>query len=805
MDFLHGLQSATDSVFSHVGGAFSFLALKAEESVQVALHGRDGALLAPQRPLLDGHVHCDVVQARGLLPVATRGADTAHWSSDPFVEAQLLRSSDDALDDAHTPNSRHARDRRATAKTGVRVETLHPIFDEELLLFAACVDGADTVRFHVHDEDGGALLDGAAALGYCDVPLPPRPPALEHRREGAATPLVEGWFPLKAPPSQMAKLAPLLAKLGRTHDPCPLGELFVRVSWGVGVRNAAVNHRPPLRRRLGRLFLAVHAADGLPPAACDRPAVIARFEHQVGVTPHCEGTSAPTWAPDAASFLFAVTEITSDLVLCVVSRDNVLGVQHIGEVVVPMAALLAVPGGGPTTHWASILPPRGPGESLLRPQPTPRHPLGRLRFSVGLDMEVSLPFAYLCPDVPMRECAHGTDVSDAFSVDALHVSLGRVLDCALAPLFAPARTVLYLQTWQAPRLNVSLLILLFVATRPSCWRVTLLCAPLWLLLAPFLHGLINAYIHADDPAPLYAEERASLARAAAAPEDAAHARAQRVVAAQNALLERAAQRDPSLAQHRLALIPGGAAVSHLGSILGSAVRKTTEEADHLNVVKAITAKLAGAHAQLLAAAAPAERARSALDWSDARLTGVLCVLAATLGLVLSAALAVTVWLAACLGLCARTATLLGGLACFCRAGAPLTRAALAAADESLSSLRGFVRLPSLLSGSGLACTAPPPPAAPLSAAAETAAIQAEAEAFVERQQHARQAELAARGTLRTSALRLSDATSGAWLARLLARAPDVPRKRHLAMAARALNTPSHEAQRSSGAARAKGA
>lgn len=803
MELLHGLGDVSGKTLHAIGSGLSFLAVKTvrvrvtstapclradaralfitlpqEATVGVALHGRDGALLSARRPTRDCHVHCDVVQARGLLPSGSGERD-----SDPQVEAQLLlREADE--DGQVTPNTRHARQRGATSKTAVRLSTLHPIYEEELVLVA--VEGAYAVRFYVHD--GGDGLLGNASLGYCDVPLPPRPLPLERRRPPPPAPPVQGWYPLTAPPAQLAQLAPLLAKLGRTGSVNPLGELYVRVSWGAGVRTEHVNHRPTLRCRLGRLFLAVHAAEGLPPIAADRPAVVAKLEHQVGVTPHREGTTDPVWpvTGEDAQFIFAVTEITSDLVLSVVSMDAVLGVQTVGEVIVPMATLV---GARPRTLWSAILPPRGPGESVLRPHDKPRVPLGRLRFSIFLEMETSVPFAYLCPDVPKRECAHGEDQSGAFSIEALHGSLGRVLDCALAPMFSPLRTILYLQTWQAPMLNLFLMYWLIVITRPECWRYTVLCTPLWALVLPFLHGLVSSYIHARDPTHLYTEEAAAVKAAAAAVDEAAQTRHAKMVALRNEMLERLTKRDPSLAQHRLEFIPGGAAVSQLGNVLGGAVKKTAGDAaanaDQLNFIKTINTKLQGLHTQLLAAAAPAERLRGALDWTDPNLTWVLFRLAVALGVALSLLLAGAVWLADAVGLNCRTATLLWGLACLAPPFAPLSYGVLASIDDALASLRGVAYMTPLLGGAGLAAAAPRGGALQ-DEGEEMKAVIAEAKAFVDKQEHKRQEELAARGTLRhASLISLGDMLSGAWVSRLIKRAPDVPRKHHLRMIQRA--------------------
>ena len=77
----------------------------------------------------------------------------------------------------------------------------------------------------------------------------------------------------------------------------------------------------------------------------------------------------------------------------------------------------------------------------------------------------------------------------------------------------------------------------------------------------------------------------------------------------------------------------------------------------------------------------------------------------------------------------------------------------------------------------------------MSPAATRAAAEAEARRDVDKQQAARAAELVARSTHRPARLALEDLAHGVWVARLLARAPDMPRQVHLAMAARALHDP----------------
>jgi hypothetical protein len=137
MELLHGLRDVSGKTLHGLGSALSFLAVKTEATVGVALHGRDGALLSARRPTRDCHVHCDVVQARGLLPSGDKDCD-------PQVEAQLLVAEGADEDGQVTPNTRHARQRGATSKTAVRVATLHPIYEEELVL--AAVNGAYGAR-----------------------------------------------------------------------------------------------------------------------------------------------------------------------------------------------------------------------------------------------------------------------------------------------------------------------------------------------------------------------------------------------------------------------------------------------------------------------------------------------------------------------------------------------------------------------------------------------------------------------------------------------------------------------------------
>jgi hypothetical protein len=470
-------------------------------------------------------------------------------------------------------------------------------------------------------------------------------------------------------------------------------------------------------------------------------------------------------------------------VLSVPPISYVIALQ-VGDVIIPVRSIES--GAAPVPQWATILPGRAPGEALLRPMPKPHVPLGRLRFSVGLEVEQLTPFAYLGPDCPKRERAHGVDRSQGFNMEALQRSAGRVLDCVLALVFAPLRTILYLQSWQAPMLNLALLALLYQATRLRHWPLTLCCTPLWVVWAPFLHGLVGTYyIRHGDPVPMYAEDCAAIAKSKREAEKRAAERRRLVGEAKTRLLDEAAKRDPSLAQQNMMnMVPLGAQLGQLGGALGSAAKKTGEQADQLNIMKSLMSKLGDAHKQCLEVADPAERFMAAFDWSDARLTGLLCLLLTAVGLAASAAVALVVSVALLIGLHANTVALVCGLACFAPQGMPVTRSLLASVDEALSAASGAANITPLLEGTGLAATAPRA-VAPLKGAELKKACEEEAQQFVDAQQATRQAELHARGQLRHTSLNWADALSGAWLTRLLERAPNVPRKQHLAMTQRA--------------------
>jgi hypothetical protein len=153
------------------------------------------------------------------------------------------------------------------------------------------------------------------------------------------------------------------------------------------------------------------------------------------------------------------------------------------------------------------MPPRLPGEAMQRVRPRPEKPLGALSFTVQLTMETDAFFAYMAPDVMPLEAPPGKDASQDFSLSALNVSLGRMLDGIFMPMFAPLRTLLYLQSWQAPRMNCALIAALLFFTL-FAWNTFRLLTPLWFMLWPVFNGYVSYLIHKDDYVPLFAEDEA---------------------------------------------------------------------------------------------------------------------------------------------------------------------------------------------------------------------------------------------------------------------------------------------------------
>ena len=199
------------------------------------------------------------------------------------------------------------------------------------------------------------------------------------------------------------------------------------------------------------------------------------------------------------------------------------------------------------------------------------------------------------------------------------------------------------------------------------------------------------------------------------------------------------------------------------------------------------AKLETAHESVLYFADMLEKGISLFTWEEPAISSVLVAALAGAGLAASALVAASslVW-GSLLRLGVRHAVFAAGAVCFLPQGAPYTRALLDALVTYVwvyIQMGAAVRLPT--AGSGLVCTAPPPPRK-LSDAEMALKAHAEAEASVRALLDARDAGRRARGLLRTPALSPADLLAPAWVGRLYARAPNKLEAEHRRMAKRAL-------------------
>ena len=750
------------------------------------------------QPALDTHIHVDVLRARNLLPAdPIAGRPPSEWTSDPYVEAQLLPT-------LHGGGGR--------AESAYRVaERLAPVWDEQLVLRDA--PGSHSVRIRVMDKD---LVGADDPLGEVVLPLPPRPPAAGAPGHAAPT-LQQGWFPLAAPPGLQTKFKELarLVNPGCDADaPGAFGEVEIRVSWGTaGPPCDDVNLRPALRTRLGTLTLQLERGEGLP---AKHPLVHARFEQQTAVSKAAALSGGGVAAFDT-QMRFAVTELTSDVALTLTNGET-----PFGEVILPLQLL--TPGAPPKTMWARVHPGRGPGESLLRRRPMPSTSLGALRFTAQLSLDTQpglrLPaaltpaFGLLAPNVLPAEAVPGIDASAPFSIGALLRLAGRLVDCALAALLSPLRTVLYLQSWQAPLLSASLLALLLLCTL-RYWFAARCLTPLWLLLAPSLNGYVSRRIHLRDRAVVWdgqlqeeaqlqskAAKAAKEARAAAAAHALAVAEEEARLAAEAAAAE---GKDPSLAyslfsQHLggmakgagLAAIPGSGLLSSGVSALGSgmigavgAVGSTAlDSASVLNIYALVIGKLREVYVRLQPLADAAEAGICLWTWNSPHVSGALTLLLAAAGLAASAALASAWLLLWWAGIGWRHVALLLGLLCLAKPAAPLTRAVLDGVDGALAAAAPL-GLASVTAGEGLKCTERPPSKAVLKKTAED--VKTEAKARFEKAKEAKEALRRAKGILRPVTLTPLDWAKGGWLGRAAARGSSVRREAHLRIAAALLS------------------
>ena len=637
-----------------------------------------------------------------IAPFQSR-VPTAQWTSDPFVEAQLMLPSepgDDAAAASSSAGGAYAgpplRAWGAKARTPVRPADCAPVWDSELRLplpnspacSAALASGRVALRLRLFDLDLVAAKNDF--LGEVTIRLPPARPACaaESRRFDPRTSHVEhliadGVFAIAEGGSAARKkgIGRLLAAAGRTPVASPeasqaaspaasppaspprsprasspaqtpppplpagsLGALRVRVSWGAGVACATPQHaaaaaaanegwggddspgagarssasrvdlaglKPALRPVLGVLTLTPLSISGAPAELLhsgSRVFASATIEHQDGCTRASERAAAaqpPVRGCDAAwggrgggggggALVFSVTDVTSEAVVTVLccgadgggSGDGIGAPpphnHHccaLGEIVLPVAALLGLGGGGwgdgvgvwrPTELAAeqqSVFAPAGrvfraallpaPGAKHRRATPADgRAPLGVFAFSAHLALvrppsfplhpsrpllppllclaprplpRCRRPLAPRSPDkggaeAPARAAAAASSSLSAASVSSaagLRIVGGRTTDALLAPLLAPLRTLLYLQSWACPPLTAAVVAwwvvgcvafprcvrhdgtpataaeqALRVLTVPSLLPSSMLwLTPLWLCLVPSFNGGVAALIN----------------------------------------------------------------------------------------------------------------------------------------------------------------------------------------------------------------------------------------------------------------------------------------------------------------------
>jgi hypothetical protein len=782
-----------------------------------------------------GYVHVDVVRARNLMPMdRTIGKDASTWTSDPYVTATLLPSGPGA----------------ETVQTAVVPTTLFPTWNEELLLQA--VPHVQSVKLCIFDKD---KVGGDDMLGELVLPLPPRPDEAGFEPQ----PLLQGWYPLHAPSAERESLVSALRAIGREDDadalagerhghgsapPGILGEVYVRLSWGHGGRGDDVNQRPAMRPRLATLRVRVHEARGLPAKYADRPVVTVKCESAMGVTPAVNGTRDPVFPADLSDFSFAVTELTTDVVLSVLDRDPFMGDQIAGEVCLPLHLLLAesmssvptalagprlahllpaalrgkeqplprtsrpspheiieapsddegTPGPGvkeddwtrgKQVKWAELMPPRLPGEGMLRIQPRPVESLGALSFTVQLTMETTGFMAYMGPDVMPLDAPPGKDLSQAYSMGAMSVSLGRFIDGILLPMFAPLRTLLYIQSWQAPNMNFALIGALVFFTL-FAWNLFRLLTPLWMMLWPVFNGYVSYLIHKDDFQPLFADEEADELKARNADRELQNHRNNMFWAAKTKALKAIREaNDPAwVAAHAASGVGLGITETawSFTSMIGLTHNSENETAAALSTYRKIVSKLEMAHMYGIYYGEILERWANMFTWRDKTLSANVAVGFGAIGLFLSAILSVVCIIGCKLGLGSNHVFLAFGLYCFRPSAMATTRANMDMLDYYLA----YIPLPhaSQVAGSALACTAPADRRQPMSESALKEKVEAEAKVAAQKVFEWEEQVKLAQGTVRKVSLSTSELLTFGWLYRLAWRSPNLPRDTHVQMCAR---------------------
>jgi hypothetical protein len=761
----------------------------------------------------EAYLHVDISAARHLLPADIEKGREALTSSDPYCVVKLWPTAAHEPDHAsplQLPLSRSvpvpALDRRLTLlpripgltrdaprdeeedqsatkrRTRVVNDSLDPVWDAAFAFHPA--EDATHVKVTVYDRD--AVLNADDYLGEALIPLPARrgrdapplgdvpPPSAEERaladiarrRHANHAPqpgIVEGWFPLRCDARHAGELTRIQRRLGREEDLSPpaLGELRVRLSYGPerDLLDAEPAHRPGLRASLGRLTVRVIGAAELPDfAGADSYAVHALFEQQHRRTPAVAHSHSPAWPAASATFEWRVTELTSDVVLRVMDGD-----EAVGEVFIPLAQLLPVGGGivselarvprvaPPSPRWYTILKPRHPGEALARLRGRPHTPLGRLCVAARLRLRTPLSYAYTAPEALPPARRPGRDLDAEPSVAHLTLAASRMLDAMLAPMVAPARTVLYLQSWQAPRLNAALALSLAAACSSWLWPLTRALWPLWLALIFVFNGCVSWLIHRDDPVYVWRDEAERDPRASRAARD--RERLQR--------MHMEAERDARRARGENAPDP------------------TASQSRNVVVLwRMVQAQIEAGQAACTRVADALERCCNALSWEDPHASACAAALLAATGLAASAALALATLAARASPLGPRHAVFAAGAACMAPFPTPLRRA-LDEVERQLQ-LNMPISVGPLTSGAGLEATATVRPGA--SVAEVRARIAREAAEAAAQAQAREEAAREARARQRGATLGFSPAEA---LRKLVDRSPTNARVTHLRIAARA--------------------
>ena len=504
--------------------------------------------------------------------------------------------------------------------------------------------------------------------------------------EDVATNVVQGWFPLQTDKAHEADIKRLLRRMGRPDEapvPPALGEVFVRVSFGPerDLIGCWPQHRPSLRSRIGTLRVRVLSGSKLPDLPGeDVYAVHVLFEQKRSTT-RAIASKNPIWN---SSFEYGVTEIAGDVVLRLLNRGGA-----IGEVCVPVASLLPFDPADPRTEleghlrtpadakpqWYDVLKPRRPGESFHRVRNRPAQPLGSLCVSLSLELCKTLPFSYLAPEVLPLAAPPGRSAEDKPSFANLTLACSRLVDAVLAIAVAPLRTVLYLQSWQAPHLNACLLALLLVCcSTAGGWRLARAFWPLLLTMFFGLNGFVSGLIQQDDPVYIWQDERES------------DIVASRIHAQKEKLREWHRQAEQDIARNRGETGP----------------RNPAQRQSYLAMWRNVQVQLAYTQDIANAAADKLEKACNALSWTDPHCSAVSLALLVVIGLLGCCA---RLLLLVALHLCpleARHAVAMLCLLCLAPAPYPMRRV-LDSIEESLMRVMP-VPVGSLTLGAGLEST-----------------------------------------------------------------------------------------------------